>query len=184
MTEIKNIQEKAIKLVIVPTWVTATLKDRRLTYRDLLKPEVRNDIFSKEELGLLQLANRSQVTSTILGDGTKELYGNLLYQFDGVYFNSLIVERFKDASFKNGTYATEEVLFGDAVPEGYVLTVEVEILDDDDHLDVIVAVFARNTDDQIKQSQMSAININKVADALYVRNFPLTMLTQLGLFRI
>ena len=71
------------------------------------------------------------------------------------------------------------------LPDDYHYDVDIKILDDDEHLDVLVTVVPKEGKLQgCELMSKNKDNLDRISDALYVRNFPLCALTSIGLFQI
>lgn len=198
-TESINKQDKSVRLVIVPTWVTLTLKERNLPVSSLLDDSVRSSIFSNSELVTLQVANTPIAAGSVLGDVcfTKS-YKCGLYRFPEVKdlqsSVDAIVNRLSSSKpqegFNKTTLPTDlcDILFGADIPHGHVLDATCVVVDHDDHVDVLIVLLAKDVN-EIKlapgvKDPGCCNNMAKVSDALYVRNFPLKDLISMGLFKV
>lgn len=198
MTELINTQQKRVKIAIVPTWVLAHLNERQLPVESILDPDVRNSIFSIEDLHILQAANGDKVSSVILGSRTPDHLPEKtntdsntivqlspcacrpLYNFthNALWYNHHIQQRVNSLHH-------DYILFGTMLPDDYHYDVDIKVLDDDDHLDVLVTVVPKEGKlhgCELRNKRKD--NLDRISDALYVRNFPLCALTSIGLFQI
>ena len=198
MTELINTQQKSVKIAIVPTWVLAHLNERQLPVESILDPDVRNSIFSIEDLHILQAANGHRASSVILGSripdyppkktdtdsngaSLLDAYASRpLYDFthNALWYNQHIQERVNSLHH-------DYILFGTMLPDDYHYDVDIKILDDDEHLDVLVTVVPK--EGKLQGCELMSKNkdiLDRISDALYVRNFPLCALTSIGLFQI
>lgn len=198
MTELINTQQKRVKIAIVPTWVLAQLKERQLPVESILNPDVRSSIFSVEDLHILQAANGDKASSVILGsripdytlkktntdcNSTTPLSPRLsrpLYDFthNAPWYNHHMQERVNSLHH-------DYILFGTMLPDDYHYDVDIKVLDDDNYLDVLVTVVPKEGKlhgCELRNKRKD--NLDRISDALYVRNFPLCALTSIGLFQI
>ena len=198
MTELINTQQKSVKIAIVPTWVLAQLNERQLPVESILDPDVRNSIFSIEDLHILQAANGHRASSVILGSRSPDHppkktdpNGDTISPL-----NPCICRHLYDFTYKAlwnnhhiqarvNSLHHDYILFGTMLPDDYHYDVDIKILDDDDHLDVLVTVVPK--EGKLQGCELMSKNkdiLDRISDALYVRNFPLCTLTSIGLFQI